>query len=83
MRLESCDHRELQDILTARALWEGFEPRFGTKENLVGRFNQLAALRNAIRHSRTVDDVIRKDGELALLWFRRLLGSKPRPVSGS
>jgi hypothetical protein len=38
-----------------------------------GRFDQLAQLRNGIRHSRTVDDVTRKDGEAALLWFKQVL----------
>ena len=33
----------------------------------------LAELRNAIRHSRTVDEVTRKEGEAALLWFRQVL----------
>jgi hypothetical protein len=74
-KLEFCDFRDLQEILTARTLWSTFEPQFGTKDNLNVRFGQLAALRNAIRHSRTVDDVTRKDGEVALLWFRQSLAS--------
>jgi hypothetical protein len=70
-----CDLRELQDVMTSRALWARFAPTFASKENLAIRFAQLAELRNAIRHSRTVDDVARKDGEAALLWFRGVLGS--------
>ena len=58
-----------------RTAWSTFEPQFGTKDNLNVRFSQLAALRNAIRHSRTVDDVTRKDGEVALLWFRQSLAN--------
>lgn len=37
------------------------------------RFGQLAELRNAIRHSRTLTDVVVKDGEAALLWFDSML----------
>ena len=37
------------------------------------RFAQLAELRNRLRHSRAVDDVTRKDGEAALLWFQQVL----------
>ena len=59
--------------ITNKTLWPEFEARFGTKEALVGRFAQLAELRNGIRHSRAVDDVTRKDGEAALLWFRQVL----------
>jgi len=39
------------------------------------RFDQLAELRNGIRHSRTVDEVTRKEGEAALAWFRQVLGA--------
>lgn len=47
--------------------------RFSMKPLLAKRFDQLADLRNAIRHSRTVDEVTRKDGEAALAWFRKVL----------
>lgn len=44
-------------------------------ERLAGKFNQSAELRNGIRHSRTVDEVARKEGEAAILWFEKVLGS--------
>jgi hypothetical protein len=72
--LEYADLRELQDAIASKVLWSVFEGRFGTKEMLVARFGQLAELRNGIRHSRTVDQVTRKDGEAALLWFQQVLG---------
>lgn len=37
------------------------------------KFNQLAELRNGIRDSRTVDEVTRKEGEAATLWFEQCL----------
>ena len=82
-KLEYCDLRELQDALTSKILWPQFEERFGSKEMLNVRFAQLAELRNRLRHSRTVDDVTRKDGEAALLWFRQVLasGSEAAPAS--
>lgn len=73
-RLEFADLRELQDTFTNKALWSRFEARFATKELLTKRLDQLADLRNAIRHSRTVDTVTRKEGEAALAWFRKVLG---------
>ena len=72
-KLEYCDLRELQEVLTSKTLWPRFEARFGSKEMLNVRFAQLAELRNGLRHSRTVDDVTRKDGEAALIWFRQVL----------
>lgn len=71
-KLEYCDIRELQDTISG-ALWPLFAERFVTKEMLASRFNQLGELRNGIRHSRTVDEITRKDGEAALLWFRQVL----------
>ena len=73
-KLEYCDLRELQDVVTSKALWTAFEARFVSKEMLATRFGQLAQLRNGIRHTRTVDQVTRMDGEAALLWFRQVLG---------
>ena len=74
-RLEYADLRELQDTLTNRALAPVFESWFPNKEMLVQRFDQLAELRNGIRHSRTVGEVTRKEGEAALLWFQQVIAS--------
>lgn len=73
-QLEYFDLRELQDVITSKSLWPRFEPTFRTKETLAVRFGQLAELRNAIRHSRTLTDVAIKDGEAAILWFDSMLG---------
>jgi len=72
--LEYADLRELQDIITAKTLWNQFADRLGTKEMVVKRFDQLADLRNGIRHSRRVDEITRKEGEAAILWFEQVLG---------
>lgn len=71
--LEYCDLRELQDTIVSKQLWPHFEPTFVRKEILASRFDQLAGLRNGIRHSRTVDEISKKDGEAALLWFKQTL----------
>jgi hypothetical protein len=72
-QLEYADLRELQDTIVTKALWPRFESRFGSKGSVATRFDQLAELRNGIRHSRSVTDIVRKDGEAALLWFRQVL----------
>ena len=73
-KLEYADLRELQDIILSKALWPRFEGRFANKETLAKRFGQLADLRNGIRHSRSVDEVTRKEGEAAILWFEQVNG---------
>jgi hypothetical protein len=72
-KLEYFDLRELQDTITSKALWGKFEPRFATKEALIMKFGQLAELRNGIRHSRAVSEIVRKEGEAAILWFKQVL----------
>ena len=72
-KLEYADLRELQDTVTNKVLAPLFRPQFSNKETLVKRFDQLAELRNGIRHSRTVNDVTRKEGEAAVLWFKKML----------
>jgi hypothetical protein len=72
-KLEFCDLRELQDTIASKTLWAHFELRFTNKETLSVKFGQLAELRNGIRHSRTVDQITRKEGEAAILWFGQVL----------
>jgi hypothetical protein len=75
--LEYFDLRDLQDTITAKALWGEFEAIFSTKEQLSARFMQLAELRNALRHSRALTSVTIKDGEAAILWFGDALRGAP------
>ena len=72
-KLEYFDLRELEDTITGKASWPRFESRFGTKEALITKFDQLAELRNSIRHSRAVSEVVRKEGEAAISWFKQVL----------
>jgi len=71
--LEYTDLRGLQDTICNKILWPKFEERFASKEILLGKFSQLAELRNGIAHNRTVDEVSMKEGEAALIWFRQIL----------
>lgn len=71
-KLEYFDLRELQDTITSKGPWAQFKSRFGTKEALITKFDQLAELRNGIRHSRDVSEVVRKEGEAAIVWFRQV-----------
>jgi hypothetical protein len=72
-KLEFFDLRELQDAFVSKSIWGRFEQRFGSKEALSNKFDQMAELRNSIRHSRAVGEVVRKEGEAALIWFNEVL----------
>jgi len=72
-RLEFLDLRDLEDVLKNKSLWVRFEVVFAHKEQLQIKFGQLAELRNGIRHTRSVDEITRKEGEAAILWFEQIL----------
>ncbi len=76
-RIEYADLRELHDVIGNRDLWQGFEEHFANKETLAQKFDKLAELRNVIRHSRSVDDITRKEGEASILWFEKVLKTRP------
>ena len=70
--LEFSDLQELKDTILAKANWQKFSDVFVSKEDLSKRIDQLAEMRNGIRHSRTINEISKKDGEAALLWFEKI-----------
>jgi len=71
--LEFADLRELQAMMTTKVEWRNFEQHLGSRGSVEMRFGQIAELRNSIRHSRQVNEITRKDGEVAILWFQEIL----------
>ena len=82
-RLEFCDLRELETILVNKLLWPCFNSRFGTQEALAVKFGQLASLRNALRHSRRIDEIAHKEGEAGIIWFERVLEKSKHTSHGA
>ena len=68
-KLDFFDMQEYKDVIAAKQNYPSFEELFGKKGTLEIRFNQIAELRNSIRHSRDVTDATIKDGEAAIAWF--------------
>lgn len=75
-KLEFFDLRELQSTIEGKKNWPQFESTFKNKPALSVKFGQLAELRNALRHSRAVTDITRKEGEAAIIWFSKVLDLK-------
>ncbi len=70
IKLDLFDLQEYVAIIGSKICWPSFEVYFKNKEQLQSRFNQLATLRNGIRHSRSISDIERADGLAAILWFK-------------
>lgn len=75
-KMDFFDLQEYKDLIVSKIAYPIFQEMFGSKGTLEVRFNQLAELRNSIRHSRDVTDATIKDGEASLAWFGTIL----RPV---
>jgi hypothetical protein len=82
-QLEYFDLRELQQTIVNKDNWPRFETALATKDALAVRCSQIADLRNAIRHTRSIDDVLVHDGQAAIEWFGRVFGQHLPPVSES
>lgn len=72
-RIEFFDLREYQEVIVSKTNWDLFSGIFKDKNNLDIRFNQLGALRNGIRHSRSISEIEQLDGEVAIKWFKLLI----------
>jgi hypothetical protein len=73
-KLEYFDLRECQQLMTTKSMWERFSGVFSHKETMIKRYDQLAELRNTLRHARSLNDVVRMEGEAAIRWFKDILG---------
>ena len=67
------DLSEYVETVISKQNWEAFQHRFNSKEELQSRMRHLGNLRNSIRHSRAVSDIVKMDGEAAILWFNTAL----------
>lgn len=71
--IDYADLRELQDVILNRSIWATFEDIFDNKSMTEWKFDQLARIRNAIRHSRPLDKITQLEGEAAITWFMAML----------
>lgn len=72
-QLNFFDINEYKETITNKANWQLFAEYFGKPGILEQRFSQLGEMRNCIRHSRTMNDVVQKEGEAAISWFESIL----------
>lgn len=67
---------EFQALICWKKNWPHFEPLFKNSHQLSVRFTQLSTLRNQIAHNNEIDEIMRKDGEAAILWFKNIFKPK-------
>ena len=64
---------EFKELIIKKDTWSVFEPFFKSKPNVEQRFNQLFTLRNQIAHNNELNDIMIKDGEASIIWFKSIL----------
>lgn len=72
-QLNFFDINEYKEVITCKGNWEYFVEYFGKPGLLEQKFYQLGELRNCLRHSRDVNEVVQKEGEAAISWFESIL----------
>lgn len=72
-KLKFFDINEYKEAITNRNSWSLFEDVFGKVGTLDQKLLQLGELRNCIRHSRSPNEVVQKEGEAAIAWFEAVL----------
>jgi hypothetical protein len=84
IRLQYSDIMDLQKIIDKN--WNLFSDRFASREDLKLHFLALKNYRNPLGHAREMDIIPQKQGEAAVIWFRRKLtapvesGAQSNPV---
>lgn len=74
-RLCFCDIMDYHEIITSRAHWADFEGKFGKKSEVDKHFGNIKEYRNCIKHSRPMNNVVKKQGEASLEWIYAILKS--------
>ena len=73
IRLQYADIMDLHKIIDKS--WDLFKDRFDSRETLKSYFLALRNYRNPLGHARDIDVVEQKQGEAAIIWFRRALSA--------
>jgi predicted RNA-binding protein len=68
-----CDIMDYHEIITSRLNWVDFEGKFGKKSEVDKHFGNIKEYRNCIKHSRPMNNVVKKQGEASLEWIYSIL----------
>jgi hypothetical protein len=78
IRLQFADLMDLHKIIDKN--WDLFKSRLESRESLKTHFLALKNYRNPLSHAREIDVLEQKQGEAAVIWFRRALDEAVYPV---
>lgn len=70
-RIDFCDIMDYFKIISNN--WDIFSSKFQKRGELEKKFVNFKEFRNAVKHNREIDFVVKKEGEAAIEWFNRVI----------
>jgi len=71
-KVQFLDVMDYSTIITNAKNWEHFKSIFSSKSEVEKHIYSISNYRNALKHVRGMDEVTRKSGEAALIWFKKI-----------
>ena len=72
-KINFLDMMDYQKIILSN--WKIFSEIFGTKSEVQKHFSSLKDYRNIIKHVKPMDEVTKRSGEAALIWFENIFSN--------
>jgi predicted RNase H-like HicB family nuclease len=63
-------------LVVVKANWPAFEPVFRRKADVERHFEAFSEFRNAVMQGRTLTEITRRAGELAMIWLETTISSE-------
>jgi len=76
-KLNFCTFGDYAKIIQVKSNWPGFEDSFRRRSDFENHIAALGEFRNALMHNRSMDEISRRAGELAIIWFDAGLAKEP------
>ncbi|MCC6943590.1 MAG: hypothetical protein IT335_03375 [Thermomicrobiales bacterium] len=76
--LESSYLSDLDKIIRSEVVWSQVGDRFESKQKFGSHLGRLNNVRNPLVHGRSMDEVVRENGEEAVTWFRERVSGGTR-----
>lgn len=71
--IQFCDIEHLKQIILRNDYWQFFVSKFKDKSKVEKYFDDLSGMRNVVKHSREMTNLVLYEGNAALEWFKMVL----------
>jgi hypothetical protein len=75
-KINFCNVPDYVKLIMMNTNWSAFEPIFRRKTDVERHFEAFSEFRNAVMHGRTLTELTRRAGELAMIWFETIIAQE-------